>query len=143
MNILEQIKKYIDIQPESKRADIEALHERILLSLPNCKLWFLDGKDEKGKIVSNPNIGYGDHTIQYADGKTRAFYQIGISANKTGISVYIFGLNDKTNLAQMYGSKLGKAKVSGYCIRFKTLKEINIDVLEAAIRFGVETTHTE
>ena len=140
MDVQEQIKQYLSGQPEPKRGDMQALHLLVLQVLPEGKLWFLDGKNSENKTVSNPNIGYGDHTIQYADGKTRAFYQIGISANKTGISVYIFGLNDKTNLAQMYGSKLGKAKVSGYCIRFKTLKEINIDVLEAAIRYGVETS---
>jgi hypothetical protein len=76
MNINEQIKKYIDSQPEPKRADIETLHKRILQTLPNCKLWFLDGKDERGKIVTNPNIGYGTQTIKYADGKTKEFYQI-------------------------------------------------------------------
>ena len=140
MDVQEQIKQYLSGQPEPKRGDMQALHLLILQVLPEGKLWFLDGKNSENKTVSNPNIGYGDHTIQYADGKTRAFYQIGISANKTGISVYIFGLNDKTNLAQMYGSKLGKAKVSGYCIRFKTLKEINMDILEAAILFGVETS---
>ena len=83
MNIKEQIKTYIDSQPDPKRADIEALHARILKVLPKCKLWFLDGKDDKGKIVSNPNIGYGLQTIKYADGTTREFYQIGLSANKT------------------------------------------------------------
>ena len=41
-------------------------------------------------------------------------------------------------LAQAYGKKLGKANVSGYCIKFKTLKDINIDILEAAMRYGVE-----
>ena len=41
-------------------------------------------------------------------------------------------------LADTYGKELGKASVTGYCIRFKTLKDINIDVLEAAIRFGFE-----
>jgi hypothetical protein len=30
--------------------------------------------------------------------------------------------------------------VSGYCIKFKTLKEINTDLLEEAIRYGVELT---
>lgn len=50
MNIQEQIKKYIDGQAEPKRADIEALHKRILQALPNCKLWFLNGKDDKGKL---------------------------------------------------------------------------------------------
>jgi hypothetical protein len=106
--------------------------------MPACKLWFLVGKNSENKIVSNPNIGYGSHTIKYADGTTREFYQIGLSANKTGISVYILTIKDKTYLAQTYAEKLGKASVSGYCIKFKTLKDINMDVLEAAIRYGVE-----
>jgi|SRR5215203_1140645 len=138
MNVQAQIKEYINSQPESKRSDMQELHRHILQLLPGCKLWFLDGKDDKGKIVSNPNIGYGSHTIKYADGKTREFYQIGFSANTTGISVYILGLNDKTYLAKTYGKKIGKANVSGYCIKFKTLKDINIDILEGAIRYGVE-----
>lgn len=138
MNVQEQIKKYIASQPESKRSDIQALHLRILQALPACKLWFLDGKDDKGKIVTNPNIGYGLQTIKYADGTSKEFYQIGISPNTTGISVYILGIKDKKYLAQTYGKDLGKASVTGYCIKFKTLKDINIDVLEAAIRYGVE-----
>ena len=50
-------------------------HQMILASMPACKLWFLNGKDEKGKIVSNPNIGYGSQTMKYANGKTREIYQ--------------------------------------------------------------------
>ena len=138
MSVQEQIKKYISSQPEPKRSDLQALHRFILQVIPKCKLWFLDGKDDKGKIVSNPNIGYGSYTIKYADGTTREFYQIGLSANTTGISVYIMGIKDKAYLARTYGKQLGKATVTGYCIRFKTLKDINVDVLEAAIRFGFE-----
>ena len=141
MNIKEQIKKYISGQPEPKRSDMQALHRVILKVMPGCKLWFLDGKNSEHKVVSNPNIGYGVRTIKYADGKTKEFYQIGISANKTGISVYILGIKDKKYLAQTYGKKLGKASVSGYCIKFKTLKDINIDVLEAAIRYGITQTN--
>ncbi|HWY36980.1 MAG TPA: DUF1801 domain-containing protein [Bacteroidia bacterium] len=138
MNVQEQIKKYITSQPEPKCSDMQALHRIILQIMPACKLWFLDGKNSENKTVSNPNIGYGSHTIKYADGKIREFYQIGMSANKTGISVYILGIKDKTYLAQTYGKKLGKASVSGYCIKFKTLKDINIDILEAAIQHEVE-----
>jgi len=140
MNVKEQIKQYITSQPEPKRSDMQDLHRIMLETMPACKLWFLDGKDDKGKTVSNPNAGYGSYTIRYADGTTREFYQIGLSANKTGISVYILGINDKTYLAQTYGKKLGKASVTGYCIRFKTIKDINIDILQAAIRDGVEIT---
>lgn len=138
MNIQEQIKTYIASQPEPKRSDMQALHQLTLQIMPACKLWFLDGKNSENKTVSNPNIGYGSHTIKYADGKTREFYQIGMSANTTGISVYIMGITDKKYLAETYGKKLGKASVTGYCIKFKTLKDINIDVLEAAIRYGFE-----
>jgi hypothetical protein len=137
MNVQEQIKKYIISQPEQKCSDMQALHSIILQIIPACKLWFLDGKNSEGKIVSNPNIGYGIQNIKYADGTSKEFYQIGLSANITGISVYIMGIKDKTYLAQTYGKKIGKASVTGYCIKFKTLKDINIDVLEAAIRYGV------
>jgi hypothetical protein len=138
MNAKEQIKKYIDGQPEPKRSDLHELHRIILQVMPACKLWFLDGKNSENKTVSNPNIGYGLHTMKYADGTTREFYQIGLSANKTGISVYILGIKDKKYLAEAYGKELGKASVTGYCIRFKTLKDINIEILEAAIRYGFE-----
>jgi hypothetical protein len=141
MNIKAQIKEYITSQPEPKRSDMQLLHQFISKRLPKGKLWFLDGKDEKGKIVSNPNIGYGSYTIKYADGRTKEFYRIGLSANTTGISVYIMGLKDKTYLAQTYGKKIGKASVSGYCIKFKTLKDINPDILEDAIHYGVEAAH--
>lgn len=140
MNVQEQIENYITSQPESKRIDMQTLHTRILQALPGCKLWFEDGKNSEGKIVSNPNIGYGSYTIKYANGTTREFFQIGLSANTTGISVYILGLEDKTYLAKTYGKELGKASVTGYCIKFNKLKDINIDVLEAAIRYGVDAT---
>jgi hypothetical protein len=138
MNVKEQIKKYIASQPEPKRIDMQELHRLTLQVSPKCKLWFLDGKDSENKTVSNPNIGYGLQTMKYADGTTREFYKIGLSANTTGISVYILGIKDKSFLANTYGKKLGKASVTGYCIKFKTLKDINIDILEAAIRYGLD-----
>jgi len=140
MKTQQQIEKYITSQPEPKRNDMEVLHRLMLQVLPAGKLWFLDGKNSENKIVSNPNIGYGSYTIKYADGSTREFYQIGMSANKTGISVYILGISDKTYLASTYREKLGKASVSGYCIRFKNLKDVDIKILEAAIRYGIEAT---
>ena len=136
MNVQKQIDEYIAGQPEQKRTDMQELNRLVLKVKPGCKLWFLDGKNSEGKTVSNPNIGYGAYIITYADGTTREFYQIGLSANKTGISVYILGLEDKKYLSETFGKTLGKASVTGYCIRFKTLKDINIEVLEAAIRFG-------
>jgi hypothetical protein len=141
MNLQEQINRYIESQPELTKSEMLELHNIILQIMPACKLWFLDGKDDNGKIVSNPNIGYGIYTINYADGETREFYQIGLSANTTGISVYIMGIKNKTYLIQTFGKALGKASVTGYCIKFKTLKNIKIDVLIDAMKFGIRSTN--
>lgn len=140
MKVEEQIEKYIASQPEPKRSEMRQLHTLMLGVLPEGKLWFDDGKNSEDKIVSNPTIGYGLQTIKYAKGNVREFFQIGISANKTGISVYILGIKDKKYLSQTYGEELGKASVTGYCIRFNSLKDINLNILEAAIRYGVEAT---
>jgi hypothetical protein len=139
MNVQEQINQYIASQQEPKRSDMRELHRLTLQVSPQCKLWFFDGKDSENRTVSNPTIGYGLHTLEYANGKSRESFQVGVSGNKTGISVYILGLKDKKSLAETYGKKLGKASVTGYCIRFKALKDINIDTLQAAIRYGLRT----
>ncbi len=141
MSIEEQIQEYIDSQPESKRIDLQELHKTILEIMPESRLWFLDGKNTEGKVVSNPNIGYGFQMMKYADGSMREFYQIGLSANTTGISVYILGIDDKSYLANNYGKEIGKASVTGYCIKFKKLKDINLEILEKAIRFRIQQTH--
>jgi hypothetical protein len=140
MNVKKQISDYLAAQPERKRGDMQTLHGMILKLMPDCRMWFLDGKDESGRTVSNPSIGYGLRTITYADGRTREFYQIGLSANTSGISVYIMGLDDKTYLARTYGREIGKASVTGYCIKFSALRNIELDVLGAAIRDGIART---
>jgi hypothetical protein len=134
MTVEEQIKEYIASHPEPKHGDMQELHRMILRAIPECKLWFLDGRNEEAKVVSNPNIGYGSCKIKYADGKSREFYRIGVSGNATGISVYLMGIDDKNYLTSTYRGMLGKASVTGYCIKFKSLKDIDIGVLEAAVR---------
>jgi hypothetical protein len=140
MTVKVQIANYIASQPEPKRSDLQELHRVLLQMSPKFKLRFLDGKNSEGKIVSNPNVGYGSYTVKHADGTTREFYQVGLSANTAGISVYILGIDDKTYLAKTYGKTLGKANVTGYCIKFKRLKDINLPVLEAAVRYGLQAS---
>jgi hypothetical protein len=140
MSVQEEIKAFIASQSEPKRSEIQALHKLVLRVSPKCKLWFFDATvDDKGKVATNPNIGYGAYTIKYATGKTREFFRVGISPNTTGISVYVMGLEDKKYLINTYGKTIGKASVTGYCIKFKTINDIKLDVLEAAIKYGLET----
>jgi hypothetical protein len=134
------ISRYLEAVPEPKQSDMRRLHSAILKMNPGCKLWFFDGKDESGKVVSNPCIGYGTFSKRYAKGETKELFQAGISANSAGLSVYIMGLDDKKYLQEKYGDSIGKANVSVYCIKFKALKDINLDILKRAIQDGIEQT---
>ncbi len=132
------IQDFIATLSEPKRSEIIELHDVIMQQNPGCTLWFLDGKDSSGKVIANPNIGYGIQMLPYAGGKSREFYQLGISPNQTGISIYIMGLNDKNYLKENYAATIGKASVTGYCIKFKSLKDLNKDVLIQVIKKGFE-----
>ena len=138
MNTEARIDNYINSVPGAKGDDLRALHGMVLNLKPGLELWFMDGKNEAGKTVANPNIGYGRQTLNYANGATKEFYRVGISANTTGISVYILSIDDKSYLAQTFGPTLGKASVTGYCIKFKKLTDIDLGVLQEAIRCGLE-----
>jgi hypothetical protein len=133
MNVQAQIDSYIADQPEPKRGEMLDLHRRITAMSPGCRLWFLDGRNSDGKVISNPNVGYGLQTIRYANGEEKEFYKVGFCANATGLSVYVMTIDDKRYLAETYGSKLGKAKITGYCIRFKTTRDLDMGVLEDLI----------
>jgi hypothetical protein len=142
MDVFDQVEAYLAIQPEPKQDDLRQLHTHMLASFPECRLWFSDGTNADGKVVSNPNIGYGAYTITYADGASRDMFRIGLSANTTGISVYVLGLDDKTYLTRTYGTSIGKASITGYCIKFRRLAVINADVLQAAIQHGMTVDRT-
>jgi hypothetical protein len=43
------------------------------------------------------------------------------------------GISDKTLLQRMFADRLGKAKVTGYCIRFGKLADIDVNVLIDAL----------
>jgi len=137
MDVPERVEAYLASQPEPKQTDLRQVHARMLAEFPECRLWFHDGTNERGKVVANPNIGYGVYTLRYADGSSREFYRIGLSANSTGISVYVLGLDDNAYLARTYGASIGKASVTAYCVKFTRLSAINADVLHAAIRHGM------
>jgi hypothetical protein len=137
VSVYEQIDAYIASQPHAKGDDLRALHDLVQGVMPGCRLRFLDGKDADGKTISNPNIGYGSYLATLAGGRTREFYQIGLSGNTSGISVYILGIPDRKYLAETFGPTIGKASVTGYCIKFTKLADIDLDVLTAAVRAGL------
>jgi hypothetical protein len=139
MELKAQIKKNINSQPEPKQSEMQELHKLILELMPKCKQWYFHGKNENGKQVAHPTIGYGNYIITYKDGSTREFFRIGLLANPTGLAVHIMGIEDKKFLANTYGKTIGKAKVGSYAIAFKSIKDINLETLKKAIKNRVKT----
>ncbi len=133
MNIDLQIEQYLSSLSDHKQHELKTLMSLAESVLPDGKRWFEDGKNQEGKIISNPNIGYGEYTIQYANGSTRLFYQIGLSATTKGISVYLMGLKDKNLLRTQFEQRIGKAKITGYCIAFTSINDIDLNELIQAM----------
>ena len=48
------------------------------------------------------------------------------------------GIEDKKFLLETYGKTIGKAKVGSYGISFKSIKDINLEILKQAIKNRVE-----
>ena len=138
MNIENQIKAFISGLPNPKQKELKDLHQRILEVSPNCKLWFDTGVNKDDKTVSNPTIGYGYQLLSYAKGNSREFFQIGLSPNLSGFSIYIIGIKDKLFLNQNFGNRIGKASISGYCIKFKKPEDLHKETFEKLIKYGFE-----
>jgi hypothetical protein len=50
-------------------------------------------------------------------------------------------LEQKLSGCSIKWKKNRQASVTGYCIRFKLLKELNMDIFESAVRDGVEASN--
>lgn len=123
----------------SKSDELQQLHSLILSINPACKLWFDNGINEVGKVVTNPTIGYGSLVLKYANGTSRDFFQIGICATTSGISIYLIGMQDKNAIKDLFGTALGKATITGYCVKYKRLSDLHIETLNKLIAFGFST----
>jgi hypothetical protein len=136
--ITHQITAFFAQQTEKKRQELMTVHALILANDPHLKCWFFDGTNDENRQVANPTIGYGTHHIHYANGSSREFFKVGLSANKTGMSIYFMAIKDKTYLQSKFGASLGKAKITGYCIRINQLKEVNLEVLSQLLTEGLQ-----
>ncbi len=129
MDTKQHIQNYLNSLTDAKKSGLQSIHDLVLSLYPNIELSFESGKNSENITVSNPSIGYGTYMHRYANGEIKPMYQLGISSNTSGISIYCLNLNDKNFLNEHYGQSIGKAKITGYCIKFKSLKDINLDVL--------------
>jgi hypothetical protein len=136
LDVQSQIQSHFENLENAKSFELQQLHKLIVKINPTCKLCFDNGINEEGKVVTNPTIGYGLQTLHYAKSETKEFFQIGICATTTGISIYIIGIKDKNILKETFAPSIGKATITGYCVKYKRFSELNPESLTKLILFG-------
>jgi hypothetical protein len=131
------MQSYLQKLPRSKQQELQEFIRIVAQVAPQEMATFYDGKDKEGKVVTNGTIGFGSYIHHFSDGRVEQLYRIGISPNATGFSIYVLGLKDKEILKQRFANSLGKAKVTGYCIKFKSLKDLDEKIVLDLIKFAL------
>jgi hypothetical protein len=115
--------EYIEIVPELRKQDIQALHTLIKKTVPKLKPRILYGM-----------IGYGAYRYRYASGREGDWCLVALASQKNYISVYVSCAENGKYLAEIYKDKLPKASIGKSCIRFKALKDIDLSVFIEIIK---------
>lgn len=115
--------EYIAGVSEPRKQDVAQLHELIQKTVPALKPHIMSGM-----------IGYGTYHFRYASGKEGDWSLICLANQKNYISLYICSIEDGTYIAEQYKDKLPKASIGKSCIRFKSLKDVDIAMLTEIIK---------
>jgi hypothetical protein len=78
-------------------------------------------------------IGYGEHSYQRSDGNTVDWFMVGLTAQKTYISIYVNATDSDGYITQRWADKLGKTRIGASSVSFKSVEDINLDALAAMI----------
>ena len=119
-------------------SEIQQIHSLILSLMPNGKLHFESGVSDNGKIIHNPTLCYGELDLPLSGGKTRKTFQIGLTSNATGLSIHVMGLRNKCSLKELMGHNIGKASITGYCLRMKTINDISLEALSEGLTKAIQ-----
>ncbi len=123
--------EYIASLAPDRQQDVEqldALLSRVLAKQPKTmwegKLW--GGTDQK-------IIGYGEYSYQRRDGNTVEWFTVGLTAQKNYLSIYVNATDSDGYITRQWANKLGRVKVGASSISFKSIDDIDLDVLSDMI----------
>ena len=121
------IKDFLDtVEDKQKREDsFQLLDIFTRLSWEEAKMWW------------NAIIGFWTYHYQYASGQEWDWMRTGFSPRKTALTIYImpgYQFDEMENLL----SKLGKYKTGRSCLYIKKLADIDLQILEEIIKFGLD-----
>lgn len=118
---------YLAAIEEPRKSEIIKLHELIQQTVPELK----------------PNwtfnmIGYGMFHYKYASGREGDWPMISLASQKNYISLYINAADDQGYIAERYQDRLPKANIGKSCIRFKSLADVDLNVIKEVLLAGAD-----
>ena len=120
--------EYLATLPEPRRQEMEEIHGFIQKTVPTLTPHILSGM-----------IGYGTYHYRYASGKEGDWSLIALASQKNYISVYVCSVESGKYIAEEYKDKLPKASIGKSCIRFKSIKDIDLTILAEILKKAEKT----
>jgi hypothetical protein len=116
------VQEYLAAVPKERKEIIVFLHNFIQKTAPKLKPHFAYNM-----------LGYGNFSYKNYKKEMVEWPIIALANQKNYVSVYVCAVTDGEYIAEMYKNELGNVSVGKSCIRFKTLKDINLPMLKKVI----------
>lgn len=116
-------KQYVEALKEPRKSDVAKLDKLVRKVAPKLKPFIHSGM-----------LAYGPFHFRYASGREGDWFKIGIASNASYISFYACAADARGYVAERFKKDLPKAKIGKSCVRFKTLEDLDLDVLAKLIR---------
>ena len=113
--------------PDGVRADMQLLDAQITAKTKDASRGLFEGKFWGGS--DQKIIGYGKFRYTNSSGKKVEWFMVGLAAQKNYISMYVNAVDDDGYVVAKYKDRLGKVKTGSASISFKTVDDIDLDVL--------------
>ena len=113
--------------PEERRPLLRKVHRAIRSAAPvlPMKVW----KQKLWGGTDQTILGYGDFSYRNSSGKDVEWFLIGLANQKDYVSIYVNAVRDRRYLPEIYGSRLGKVKIGKAAVSFRSLEDLDLDVL--------------
>jgi len=113
--------------PEERRPLLREVHRAIRAAAPKLplKVW----KQKLWGGTDQTILGYGDLSYRNASGKDVEWFLIGLANQKDYVSIYVNAVRDRRYLPEVYGPRLGRVKIGKAAVSFRSLEDLDHDVL--------------
>lgn len=113
------------------RAAMDRLDALIAAAMPGRRRVLYEGKFWGG--TDQQIIGHGVIVQPRPRGKEVRWFIVGLARQKANYSIYVNAVADGAYLGRRYADRLGKVKLGSASIGFKTLDDIDLDVLSELV----------